>query len=126
MNRYLLFITLGIVLLTGCGKQGMYHLEVKNNAQNELNRVNVKFDDFDFTFGVLISGAMGNNAFVGEKHPLPSKMNISWVTMDGKKYNKIVDIKSNVPALFDEIRINLNIDDNNDVTVKWVNDPTYK
>lgn len=128
MNKIIRAVaTLGFTLaLYGCGARNMYDLEVRNAGKEQLDDVAVKYDNFDFTFGVVSPNSRKNHGFVGKKHPVPEKATVSWKTPDGKLHAQTVNVKNKLPKSFDDITIMLDIDVTGNVSVSWEQFKTYK
>jgi hypothetical protein len=123
MKRFCaVFLSIFIAFLLGCNEKSMYHLRVKNTGVDQLENVMINYENFQFTFGILIRNADAEYSFAGEKSPLPEKATLSWKASDGKEYKRMVDVKSKVPEKFKEITVIFTIDDKNEITVSWKND----
>lgn len=126
MKKISLCILASLMLLIisgGCSKTGMYHITAKNTGGINLTDVTVQFDKFKHIFGIIIVGAEAGYGFAGENYPLPDKATVFWTTPDGKTHSKDVEVKSKVPSEFKNLYIYFNIDDSNNVTVTYKDEP---
>jgi len=121
MLKHLLLLgsVLFIGILASCGKPPAYDIVVKNTGKDKLTNVDVRFDKFYFNFGTLILDAQAGHGFVNEKHSLPEKATITWITSDEKKHTATVDVKSKMPNKYKHLEIYFSIDDTGNVSVTY-------
>lgn len=126
--RKLCFLTIVImfgIILSGCTGSSNYHLVIKNTGDSEIEKVKAIFDDFDFTFGIIIPKGISKYSSVGEKYSLPKKATIEWQTSDGLAHKRTVEIKTSIPEKFKEITIIISINGENNVAVSWKDGNTW-
>ena len=120
-------IAIALTLLAACFLvscrllMDQYHVTHRNVGVVELDNVHVSYGDFRSVCGVLPSGIEKTHALVEEEERIPEEALVEWVRVtDGKKFQKVVKVKSLMPKgkLRGDVVFLL---DDDDVKVTWEN-----
>jgi hypothetical protein len=116
-KRYLLLLL--ILVICGCKTTQDYDIVIRNIGTKIITNADVTYGGFHSGGGIVSPGY--GATYQNPDYTIPEKATIEWRTEDGKLHQKEVEVKRHVPRNF-RGDIQFEIDDNNEVKVKFVPD----
>lgn len=117
---YKYILTLLVPAFSSCGTMGSHYDVVhKNVGQENLDHVSVSYGKFKSVCGYLGAGFESHHSFVNEEEAIPEEAKVDWIRIrDGKRFEKMLKIKSKLPKgrFSGDIIFLLN---DNDVELTW-------
>ena len=86
-------------MLSSCGMmRDQYDVVLTNEGSEKLDKAYVSYGDFKSVGGILSPGVSSTHSFADEEEAIPEEAKAEWKRVrDGKKFEKMVKVKSKLP-----------------------------